>query len=284
MVLIHKYYIGNVPNMPANVRTDSVDVLNNINSLTTEIERSLENFRFREALSYFIDIARQGNKYLTENEPWKKQKLDAEHCTETITVSAQIMAKLAIVSQPFLPFTSKKLSKLLNFYAESWEISKNNILLNQEHEINTPEFLFEKIEDEVIDLQIEKLRRTAIENSSKQDFVPVETKAEISFDDFNKMDLRIATILEAEKVAKTKKLMKLIVDTGIDKRVIISGIADQFEANEIIGKQVLVLINLAPKDLKGYKSHGMILLSEDSSGKLSFVVPESKLKNGLIVK
>ena len=152
------------------------------------------------------------------------------------------MAKLTIVSEPFLPFTSNKLISLLNLKAEKWEQSKSNNLLNDAHVINKPEFLFDKIEDDVINAQIDKLQKTAEDNKNKEVIKAIESKPEVIFDDFAKMDLRISTILEAEKVAKTKKLMKLLVDTGIDKRVIVSGIADQFEAESLIGKQVVVLI------------------------------------------
>lgn len=283
MVLIHKYYEGKVPQTGI-LRQDSVDVLEKINSLICEIEKSIEAFRFREALSLFIEIARQGNKYLTDNEPWKKQKIDAEHCAETLAVSVQIMAKLTIVSEPFLPFTSNKLISLLNLKAEKWEQSKSNNLLNDAHVINKPEFLFDKIEDDVINAQIDKLQKTAEDNKNKEVIKAIESKPEVIFDDFAKMDLRISTILEAEKVAKTKKLMKLLVDTGIDKRVIVSGIADQFEAESLIGKQVVVLINLAARELKGNISQGMILLAEDANGKLSFVTPESVVRNGSCVK
>lgn len=283
VVLVNNYYNGNIP-VAAQLRVDSVQVFNNINDLIRQIDEALEQFRFREAQNLFMDIARAGNKYLTENEPWKKFKEYPSHAAETLSVSSQIMAKLAIVSGPFLPFTSEKLFGMLNLDKQKWDSALNNTLLPADHHIEKPSFLFEKIEDNPITFQIEKLHKTAEENKAEM-ILPVEPPREhISYDDFLKMDIRISIILEAEKVPKTKKLMKLLVDTGLDKRTIVSGIADQYEPEAIIGKQVIVLANLAPRDLKGITSHGMILLAEDSKGNLIFVTPETLTQNGSTVK
>jgi methionyl-tRNA synthetase len=283
MVLVNNYYNGNIP-LASQLREDSVQVFSNINALIRQIDEALEQFRFREAQNLFMDIARAGNKYLTENEPWKKIKEYPSHAAETLSVSAQIMAKLAIISEPFLPFSSEKLFGMLNLNKQTWDSAFNNILLPANQHLGKPSFLFERIEEDVISFQIEKLRKTAEENKAELT-LPVEPPREhISYDDFLKMDIRISTILEAEKVPKTKKLMKLLVDTGLDKRTIVSGIADQYDPESIIGKQVIVLANLAPRDLKGITSHGMILLAEDSKGKLIFVTPDTFAQNGSTVK
>jgi len=266
------------------LRTDSKQVLEQINSAIASIDDSMEQFRFREAQNTFMDIARIGNKYLTENEPWRKIKEDESHTSETLVVSAQIMAKLAIVSEPFLPFTSNKLKELLQINLNEWSMSLQDVLLPSGHVLNEPTFLFEKIEDDLIEKQIEKLRSTAAQNKESVPYTPEALKEYITFEDFLSMDMRVSTILEAEKMPKTKKLMKLLVDTGLDKRTIISGIADQYEPEALIGKQVLVLVNLSPRDMKGVTSQGMILLAEDGEGKLTFVVPEQSTQNGSTVK
>jgi methionyl-tRNA synthetase len=283
MVLIHKYYEGRVPDT-TNIRADSREVFESINKLVHSIDDSLSNFRFREAMNCFMDVARAGNKYLTDNEPWKKQKDDPSHTAETLAVSAQIMAKLAVLSQPFLPFSSQKLFEMIGIEKRDWSYSCIDFVLQAGHQLGQPIFLFEKIEDEAIQLQIEKLKQAAETNKAEQ-VLPVEqAKTLVSFEEFSLMDIRISTILEAEKVAKTKKLMKLLVDTGLDKRTIVSGIADQYEPEVLIGKQVVVLANLAPRDIKGIISLGMILLAEDGDGKLTFVSPESITQNGSTVK
>lgn len=283
LVLIQKYYEGVLPDTTIS-RPDSIEALHQISGLISEIETSLEQFRFREALNLFMDVARTGNKYLTENEPWKKQKVDPSHAAETLFVSTQIAAKLAILGEPFLPFSCTKINSLLNISVRSWDDSKKDILVPAKHKINEPTFLFEKIEDDAISFQIEKLRLSAELNKANIQLPVEQAKNLICFDDFAAMDIRIATILEAEKVPKTKKLMKLLLDTGIDKRTIVSGIADQYEPDTLIGKQVVVLVNLAPRDLKGIQSEGMILLAEDGQGKLTFVEPTQHIQNGSTVK
>jgi len=283
MVLIHKYYEGHVPSINT-LRNDSSNVFQQIHSLIENMEESFEQFRFREAQNLFMDVARAGNKYLTENEPWKKQKEEPAHAAETLAVSAQIMAKLAVLSEPFLPFTSEKLFTMLNLSKQDWSLAYNNTILAAEHKLNPPQFMFERIEDDAIEAQVEKLRKTEEENKAAEQEPVNEAKQAVSFEDFTAMDIRIATILEAEKVPKTKKLLKLLVDTGIDKRTIVSGIAEHYEPEQLPGKQVVVLINLAPRELKGITSEGMILLAEDSNGKMVFVTPEALFQNGASVK
>jgi methionyl-tRNA synthetase len=283
MVLIHKYYEGHVPAIDT-LRIDSSNVFQQINSLIENMEDSFEQFRFREAQNLFMDVARAGNKYLTDNEPWKKHKEDPAHAAETLAVSAQIMAKLAVLSEPFLPFTSEKLFAMLNLSKQNWALAYDNTIIGSNHKLNTPQFMFDRIEDDAINAQVEKLRKTEEENKAAQQEPVNPAKQAISFEDFSTMDIRIATILEAEKVAKTKKLLKLIVDTGIDKRTIVSGIAEHYEPEQLPGKQVVVLINLAPRELKGITSEGMILLAEDSNGKMVFVTPEALFQNGASVK
>jgi len=283
MVLIQKFYDGNVP-ATAELRKDSMILFDHVNKLINSIDESLEHFRFREAQNLFMDIARAGNKYLTDNEPWKKHKTETEHAAETLAVSAQIMAKLAVVSEPFLPFSSERLFQMIQFEKKNWQMAKVNNMLPGGHKLGTPEFLFSKVEDDAIDTQVEKLKKTADNNKAEQNLPFESAKEEISYDDFLAMDLRIATILEAEKVPKTKKLLKLTVDTGIGKRVIVSGIAEQYEPQALIGKQVVVLVNLASRDLKGVSSKGMILLAEDTNGKLTFIGPDTSTPDGSTVR
>lgn len=283
MVLINKYYEGKVPAVDT-MRSDSREALEQISNLVRNIDDALGNFRFREAQNLFMDVARVGNKYLTENEPWKKQKEDPAHTDETLGISAQIMAKLAILSEPFLPFSSDKLYKMLQIEPKDWSYACIDKIIPAGHQLGQPQFLFERIEDSAIQFQIEKLNKT-LEANKENETIPQEPEKDlISFEDFNTLDLRISTILEAEKVPKTKKLLKLLVDTGLDKRTIVSGIADQYEPETLIGKQVVVLLNLAPRELKGITSNGMILLSEDSNGTLTFVTPETLTQNGATVK
>jgi methionyl-tRNA synthetase len=283
MVLIHKFYNGEVPEITS-LRNDSKLIYEQVNKLIGGIDDSLGHFKFREAQNLFMDIARAGNKYLTDNEPWKKHKTDAEHAAETLAVSAQIMAKLAVVCEPFLPFSSEKLYQMIQLERKCWENATENNFLAGGHQLGNPEFLFTKIEDEAIANQVKKLQETAENNKTEQMFSAETAKDEIVYEDFLTMDIRTATILEAEKVPKTKKLLKLTVDTGLDQRVIVSGIAEQYEPESLIGKKVIVLVNLAPRDLKGISSQGMILLAEDNNGKLTFVVPEKDTPDGSSVR
>lgn len=279
MVLVHKYFDGKVPTATQLTPEDQM-VLDTMATFPERISQSLSHFRFREALAEFMNLARLGNKYLTDAEPWKVFKNDPERVATILNISLQICANLAILGEPFLPFSSKKLSAMLGIDGNLWKIAGGSNIVAHGKILETPELLFEKIEDQQIALQIEKLEKTKLQNQNiKPTLTPA--KASATFEDFLKIDLRTGTILSAEKVAKTKKLLKLEVDTGLDRRTIVSGIAEQFSPEELIGKQVVVLLNLEPRLIKGVESHGMLLLSEDHTGKLQFVVPEGGVANGL---
>lgn len=278
MVLTHKYFGGKVPAKGELTDYDK-QTIGEISLYPEKIGRSIEQYRFREALNELMNLARTGNKYLTENEPWKTIKTDEARTATVLNISLQICANLAIFASPFMPMTAEKLAKMLNMQPVAWFEAGNVDLLSESTEINAPELLFEQIDDKTIALQIEKLQQTKKENALSEASVEAQ-KEIISFDDFAKTDIRVGTILSAEKVAKTKKLLKLTVDTGIDKRTIVSGIAEYCKPEEIVGKQVSVLVNLAPKNIKGIESHGMILMAENPDGSLCFVSPEKPTKNG----
>lgn len=282
IVLTHKYFEGKVPQIGELNNLDK-QTIEEINTFPERIGVNIENYKFREALSEMMNLARLGNKYLTECEPWKTYKTDIERTKTSINISLQICANLAILAEPFLPFTAKKLQTMLNLKTLPWiEAGKDN-LLEEGHSIETPELLFERIEDDVIEAQVQKLLDTKKANE-KTNYIANPQKENIEYDDFAKMDIRTGTIIEAEKVAKTKKLLKLRIDTGIDKRTIVSGIAEYFDPKDIIGQQVSVLVNLAPKALKGIESQGMILMAEDADGKLVFVSPTQKIENGTEIR
>ena len=282
LVLTKKYFEGVVPELGELNELDKA-ALKELKEFPAKISSSLENYRFREALNELMNLARLGNKYLTETEPWKIFKTDADRVKTILNVSLQICANLSVLAKPFLPFTSKKLTEMLNLGVLNWEDAGTTDLLTSGHQLNKPAFLFEKIEDEQIQAQIQKLLDTKTKNDANNEKVNSQ-KDTISFDDFVKMDIRTATIVEAEKVAKTKKLLKLVVDTGIDKRTIVSGIAEFYKAEEIIGQKVSVLVNLAPRKLKGIESEGMILMAENAKGELCFVQPSKAFNNGSEIK
>jgi methionyl-tRNA synthetase len=280
VVLTNKYYEGIVPE-PNDFSEGDEDVLAAVKEFPNIIGKSIERYRFREASQELMNLARLGNKYLADEEPWKVIKVDAERVKTIMYVALQISAALAVVSKPFLPFTSDKLKGILNVDENlSWEdITTKDILLPGAHQINKGELLFSKIEDKTIEAQIEKLQATKLVNEQENKVVEAQ-KETIDFEDFTKLDIRIGTILEAEKVAKTKKLLKLKVDVGIDIRTIVSGIAESFSPEEIIGQQVSVLVNLAPRKIRGVESQGMILMTDTLDGKLAFIEPAKKVKNG----
>lgn len=289
VVLTNKYYAGKVP-VAGNYSEVDKDVLNAVKEFPAIIASSIERYRFREASQELMNLARLGNKYLADEEPWKVIKVDEERVQTIMYVALQIAAALAVLSEPFLPFTSDKLKEILNvslsdstqenFIENTWnDVAKKDILIPANHQINQAELLFSKIEDSTITAQIDKLEATKIANEQEKKVVSPQ-KEIIEFDDFTKLDIRIGTILEAEKVAKTKKLLKLKVDVGIDVRTIVSGIAESFSPEEIIGQQVSVLVNLAPRKIRGVESQGMILMTDTPDGKLAFVEPEKKVKNG----
>jgi len=280
VVLTNKYYEGQVP-LAGDFSEVDEDVLAAVKEFPNTIGKSIERYRFREASQELMNLARLGNKYLADEEPWKVIKVDAERVKTIMYVALQISAALAVVSKPFLPFTSDKLKGILNIDENlSWEdITTKDVLLSETHQINKAELLFSKIEDKTIEAQIEKLQATKLANEQENKVVEPQ-KETIEFDDFTKLDIRIGTILEAEKVAKTKKLLKLKVDVGIDTRTIVSGIAESFSPEEIIGQQVSVLVNLAPRKIRGVESQGMILMTDTPDGKLAFVEPTKEVKNG----
>ena len=228
-----------------------------------------------------MDLARLGNKYLADTEPWKVIKNDPERVQTILNIALQITANLTILMEPFLPFSMEKLRSFLGLENMKWESLGDNDLLKPGHRINQPALLFEKIEDEAIHQQLEKLQKTKEKGKEKPEVTP--QREEISYDDFSKMDMRTATILEAEKVPKTKKLIKMLVDTGIDKRTIVSVIAEFYDPEELPGRKVCVLVNLAPRNIKGIESQGMILLSENSDGQLYFIEPGDEAHNGAVI-
>lgn len=283
LVLTQKYYDGKVPACGELTDYDR-ETIADIASIRASLESNIENYRFREALKDAMNFARIGNKYLADTEPWKVIKSDPERVKTILNIALQITANTAIAIEPFMPFSAAKMLRMLAVEKFPWERLGGMDLIAAGHMIGTPELLFEKIEDDVIQRQLDKLAATKAANQAAEATQHVEAQKDtIQFDDFQKMDIRVSTILSAEKVAKTKKLLKLTVDTGIDQRVIVSGIAEHFTPEELIGKQVLVLVNLAPRDLKGITSSGMILMAEDASGKLRLLQPDEKTNNGAIV-
>ena len=272
LVLTQKYYGGQVP-APGELTAYDKEILGELPKIREALEENLEHYRFREALKDAMAIARLGNKYLADTEPWKLVKTDEERVKTIMYVSLQITANIAIAIEPFMPFTSAKILHLINMEKFGWEKLGETALIPAGHTIGEPELLFEKIEDSVIEAQLQKLENTKKANLAKE--VKAEPqKATIQFEDFEKMDIRVSKVIAAEKVAKTKKLLKLTVDTGIDQRTIVSGIAEFYTPEEMVGKEVLVLVNLAPRELKGIESQGMILMAQGADGKLRVVAPE----------
>lgn len=282
IVLTHKYFNGKVP---AKNELNELDkqTIEEIKLYPKKIGTLIENYKFRDALFEMMNLARLGNKYLTENEPWKTFKTDIKRTETVLNISLQICANLAILMEPFVQFSAKKLQQMLNLNSLKWFEAGNCELLKVEQEIQPAELLFERIEDADIQKQLDKLEASKKANAINNAEVTPQ-KPNVSFEDFSAMDIRVGTILEAEKVTKTKKLLKLTIDTGIDKRTIVSGIAEYFSPEEIIGKQVSVLVNLAPKNLKGIESQGMILMAENADGELCFVEPQKQFKNGSTIK
>ncbi len=281
LVLTHKYFNGIVPDK-GNLTDIDTQTLNEIVNLKQTLEENLENFRFRDSLKAGMDLARLGNKYLADTEPWKIIKTDPERVKTVLHISLQIAANLAILLEPFMPFTTAKLSDYLNLGKLKWQDAGNTQLLKPGSVIKEPGLLFEKIEDDAVEKQLQKLQ--SVRNKAAQNIGAKPQKNAISYDDFAKMDIRTGTIIEASKVPKTDKLMQLKIKTGIDERTVVSGIAGYFRPEELPGKQVCLLANLEPRVIKGITSHGMILLAEDSDGKLVFVTPENKVSDGSEVK
>lgn len=282
LVLSHKYFNGKVE-ARAELSAYDIEVLNEMKKYPSIISNSLEQFRFREGLQEFMNLARLGNKYLADTEPWKLIKEDEQRVKTILNIGLQIAANLAILAEPFLPQTSTKLLDMLNLNTNKWLDAGNENLLSNGHQLSEASLLFEKIEDDVIEKQLQKLEASKKQNEIQNAMVE-PSKENISFDEFSKVDIRVGTILEAEKVAKTKKLLKLKIDTGIDVRTVVSGIAEYYEPENIIGQQVSILVNLAPRDIKGITSQGMILMAENADGSLAFVSPTQNISNGGSVK
>ncbi|MCF8465594.1 MAG: methionine--tRNA ligase [Flavobacteriales bacterium] len=269
VVLTHKYFEGKVPTSDFDQ-----DVLNEVTAHYEKVASNLDKFSFRQSLADAMNVARIGNKYLADNEPWKTIKTDEAAAQKVIATSLVIAEHLKNVIAPFLPNTSEKLAHILNVSASNWSAEST---ISAGHQLNAAELLFTKFEDEEVDKQVEKLKQAS---AAAQTVTLEPAKPEATFEDFQKLDIRIATILEVEKVAKTKKLLKLKVDTGMDQRIVVSGIAEFYSPEEIIGKQVCLLANLAPRAIKGIESQGMILMAESPDGTLSFVLINQAVANG----
>jgi len=282
MVLAQKYFNSKVP---AIAETDEYDreTLAEIPRLKAAIEKNLDEFHFREALKEAMNLARLGNKYLADTEPWKVFKTNPQKVATILNISLQITANLGILLEPFLPFTAQKIRSMINLDGKNWDLAGGYSILLPGHQLNEPALLFEKIEDEIIERQLEKLRR-AKEANEKANVKVVPLKSSVSYDEFSKMDIRVAKVLEAERVPKTQKLLKLKIDTGIDIRTIVSGIAEYFTPEQMVGRQILVLANLEPRTIRGIESYGMILMAEDAYGKLQLVIPADLVSNGSTVK
>ncbi len=276
-VLTHKYYNGIVPS-PSSFNATDQATLEAVKAFPKKLSNSIERYRFREASQELMNLARLGNKYLADAEPWKVIKEDEERVQTIMYVALQIAAALSVLSEPFLPFTSAKLKSILSTTTSElvnvWtDVASEKTLLPAGHEIAKSELLFRKIEDKEVQQQLDKLEATKKANESANKEIMAQ-KDTITFDDFSKLDMRVGTIVEAEKMAKAKKLLVLKVDTGLDTRTIVSGIAESFTPEEIIGKKVTVLVNLAPRALRGVESEGMILMTENEEGKLVFLNPD----------
>lgn len=282
MILTQKYFDGLVPEVTELQDLDK-QTIKDLEAFPEKISKSISNYRFREALGELMNLARLGNKYLTEAEPWKIFKTDPERVKTILNISLQISANLAILSEPFLPFTSDKLYKMLDLDKVKWNDAGSSVILAAKHRLNKPHLLFERIEDAVIEAQIQKLMDTKKENE-ENDVQVNPQKENINFEDFMNMDIRTGIILEAEKMPKTKKLMKLLVDTGMDQRTIVSGIAEYYKAEDIVGQKVSVLVNLAPRKLRGVESQGMVLMAENAKGELCFVEPTADFHPGSEIK
>jgi methionyl-tRNA synthetase len=267
LVLTHKYYEGKVPAC-LNYTKEDEQVLAEMKDIPARMSKLIYSYKLRDAQAEAMNLARLGNKYLADQEPWKLIKTDPERVQTIMNLALQITANLSIVLRPFLPNTANKLSAILNFTETTWD-KAGEVNLSAGHGIHAPQILFEKIADEIVEEEVKRLHQS---HPMETEFEPQKTA--IQFDDFTKLDIRLGTILEAEKVEKADKLLKLIIDTGIDKRTIVSGIAEHYKPEEIIGKTVQVLLNLEPRKIRGIESQGMVLMAEDSEGKLSFMVPE----------
>ena len=282
VVLTHKYFDGKVPTC-GNLLDEDKEVLAQIPQIRAEIEKNIESYKFREALKEAMNLARLGNKYISDSEPWKVAKTDLERTGTILNISLQICADLAIAFEPFTPFATSRLCKMLNS-TFSWDLLGRPTILNPGHQLAPAALLFAKIEDAEIDAQIARLetiraeREAAAKAEAAKQVAP--QKDECTFEEFEKMDIRTATVLEAERVPKTDKLLKLTIDTGIDKRTIVSGIAEYYKPEDMVGKQICILANLKPRTIRGIESHGMILMAKQGDGSMRFITPQEAVANG----
>ena len=279
LVLTHKYFEGKVPAM-VNLNEKDQAAIEEMNQYPDKIAHLLDTYKFREALSELMNLARLGNRYLTENEPWKQFKTDPERVKTVLAVSLQIVAKLAILSEPFLPFSAKKLQAMIGLEVNGWNQAKETVLLNEESQIGEVELLFTKVEDETVAAQIKKLEDTKKQNELNA-WAPNPIKPNTNIDEFGKMDIRVGTVLECVKVPKADKLLQFLIDDGMNKRTIVSGIAKYYpNPEELVGKQVCFIANFEPRKLKGVTSEGMILSAEDKDGRLVVVTPSQPVAPG----
>mgnify|MGYP005676022697 FL=1 len=278
LVLTKKYYDGIVPER-GQLKDIDKEIIKAIEKAPGNIGNAIKAFKFRDAQAEAMKLARIGNKYLADTEPWKEIKTNPERVKTIMNISIQITANLAVIFEPFMPKKALTLAKMLNINLPNWSSAGNSNLIISNHIINQPEILFAKIEDEKINEQIEKLKATTTKTSK----FPA-MKDEITFDDFTKLDIRVGTITAAEKVKKADKLLKITVDTGIDSRTIVSGIAEHYDPENIVGQKVSILLNLAPRKIRGVESQGMILMAENEEGELAFVSPTKEIDAGNTIR
>ena len=284
VVLTQKYYDGKVP-QPEAFSVEDRTLLDEIKNLPSQLAQAFEHYRFRESAQIFMGLARSGNKYLADQEPWKVIKTEPSRVQTILYVALQVAAALAHLGEPLLPHSSKKLKEMLNLKADTLSfdsISATNELITPNHQLGTSQLLFRKIEDAEIEKQLEKLRSTdESTNTNQQTHPPV--KELINFDQFSALDLRVGTIVSAEKLPKADKLLVLKIDLGFEERTIVSGIAEFFDPAAIVGQQVSVVVNLAPRKLRGIESQGMILMATRGDGQLEFMAPENQTENGSLI-
>jgi methionyl-tRNA synthetase len=291
LVLTHKYFNGVAPS-EGSPETADADLLNAVRNAPSNIAASLEQYRIREAMAEMMNLARAGNKYLADTEPWKIDEAHRHRVEHILYMSLQVCANLSILMEPFLPFTAAALRGMLNINKKNWQDAGKTNLLPAGHKIQAASLLFSKIEDSKISEQLEKLHQkkansqspSAVEKMMEDKQGTEPQKEETSYDEFMKMDLRIATVLEAVRVPKTDKLLQLTIDTGIDQRTIVSGIAEHYSPEDMIGRKIVVLANLAPRKIKGIESKGMILMASDNQGRMRVVSPVDDVDNGALVK
>lgn len=282
LVLTHKYFGGIVPTCGTLSAYDE-ETLQEFSAVKTEVERLLEHYKFRDAQKEAMNLARIGNKYLADTEPWKIAKTDLPRVATILSIALQLVANLSIAFEPFLPFSSAKLRKMLNMPACDWELLGSTTLLKEGDKLNPAELLFEKIEDAAIEAQVQKLLDTKKANE-EADYKANPIRENIAFDDFLKLDIRVGTVLDCQKVPKADKLLQFRIEDGLEQRTIVSGIAQHYAPEDLIGKQVCFIANLPPRTLKGITSEGMILSAENADGKLSVIMPEKAVKPGSEVK